>query len=660
MTWLTPVSGLLLAAAVIPPLLLLYFLRLRRKEATIASTLLWEHAVEDLRANAPFQRLRPSILLFLQLLVLLLLALSIMQPQLAGEERSEGRVILLIDRSASMNTSDGEEGRTRLEQAIDAARGRVEAMYAGGLFGRSNVETMIIAFGEEAEVAKRFTRSRDDLLRALDRIEPTDGRSRLGPALQLARAYMTNTDPESNQAPDDPGTMEIYSDGRIADLDELAWRFETINYHRLGAEGTSNAAVGRVSVSRPFDRPTFVEVFAGLLTYDSNPVATDVELIVDGRVVAVQEVEIPAGSIDPGGVRRPGRTNVVFSPFEQAEEGVVTARIVRDDGLAVDNSAHAVLPPPKSLDVLLVGDRDSLIEDVLEGMPLERLRTIRPDEWVNRYTDVAEIDVDVVIGDDWVPPADAMPRGRYLTFGDTPNVPGYEAYGVAERGQLVIRTDGEHPVLRAVSLSDLVVYNATLVQPDRTVEVLVHGERGPLVLESRADGRHVLAAMFDPHDSSFPTIRSWVTFVFNAVDHLGRTGGDAADAMLVPGDAIAARLPLDTFRVMITTPDGEEREITTGDPERFSWGPVTRLGLHQLNWQGTSASDTGSRWIAVNLGDEAEVDIEPLAEIEVGTKTVKGEEVAGSGYRPIWPWAVGAAIAVLMLEWFFWTRKSSV
>ncbi|MGA0173914.1 MAG: BatA domain-containing protein, partial [Phycisphaerales bacterium] len=88
MTWLTPLTGLLAFAAVVPPLVVLYFLRLRRKRREISSTLLWRRSVEDLEANAPWQRLRPNLLLLLQLLVLLALAAAVAQPLAQGGSRS--------------------------------------------------------------------------------------------------------------------------------------------------------------------------------------------------------------------------------------------------------------------------------------------------------------------------------------------------------------------------------------------------------------------------------------------------------------------------------------------------------------------------------------------------------------------------------------------
>src|SRR3954470_16213555 len=85
------------AAIAIPALLVLYFLKLRRRELAVSSTLLWKKAVQDLQVNAPFQRLRKNLLLLLQMLLLILLLLALSRP-ITFFTPGAGRIsVLLID-----------------------------------------------------------------------------------------------------------------------------------------------------------------------------------------------------------------------------------------------------------------------------------------------------------------------------------------------------------------------------------------------------------------------------------------------------------------------------------------------------------------------------------------------------------------------------------
>src|SRR5215470_8365141 len=98
-------SGALWAASLaVPALLLLYFLKLRRQERKISSTLLWKKAIQDLQVNAPFQKLRRNLLLFLQLLILGAVLFGIANPIANLMRRPERNIILLVDRSGSMRT----------------------------------------------------------------------------------------------------------------------------------------------------------------------------------------------------------------------------------------------------------------------------------------------------------------------------------------------------------------------------------------------------------------------------------------------------------------------------------------------------------------------------------------------------------------------------
>ena len=110
--FLNATAAAIAAAVAIPLLLLLYFLKLRRMQVPIGSTLLWKKAIQDLQVNSPFQRLRRNLLLLLQLLALLALIFALARPVSEGTRVAGEKTVILIDRSASMDRQrDGTPGR---------------------------------------------------------------------------------------------------------------------------------------------------------------------------------------------------------------------------------------------------------------------------------------------------------------------------------------------------------------------------------------------------------------------------------------------------------------------------------------------------------------------------------------------------------------------
>src|SRR5262247_1796467 len=125
MTFLAPMAALAAAAITAPILLILYMLRLRRRPVRVSTIMFWPVAAEDAQANEPLRWLRPSWLLFLHAAVLALLLLALARPAVMGPGAAD-RLVILIDRSASMSAADMPDGKTRLDAAKARAARLIE------------------------------------------------------------------------------------------------------------------------------------------------------------------------------------------------------------------------------------------------------------------------------------------------------------------------------------------------------------------------------------------------------------------------------------------------------------------------------------------------------------------------------------------------------
>src|SRR5262245_74147 len=354
-------TALLAAAIAIPALLVLYFLKLRRRELAVSSTLLWKKAIQDLQVNAPFQKLRRNLLLFLQLLLLALLCLALSRP-VANYQPGAGKMtVILIDRSASMGTTDPElNGKTRLDDAKRRARDLVETL-------DRNASAMVIAFDQSAETVQPFTSDVPALKRAIDSIQQTDRKSRLKLAYQLAEAQ-SNFNPEQLRSLVKPDIW-VYSDGRVGDASELSIR-GNLRYDKIGSEKTGNVAIVAMNAKRNYERPTEVQIFARLANYGPEPVNADVQLVVDGKVRSIAATSLPPERWEQKDRDKFETRDSVEFTIDMTEAGIVKVEQMhkKGDALAADDAATVVVPPPKQLAVLLVSEGNYYLEKVLGSM----------------------------------------------------------------------------------------------------------------------------------------------------------------------------------------------------------------------------------------------------------------------------------------------------
>ncbi|MBC8202464.1 MAG: VWA domain-containing protein [Planctomycetes bacterium] len=651
MTFVTLSTGLILGAMVLPILLLLYFLRLRRQPLQISSTLLWTSAVEDLHANSPFQRLRPSTLFLLQLLALLLVILALMQPQIEGEQQREGRHIVLIDRSASMNAEEIADV-TRFEEAKEQAKALVEQLHGGGIFSSGGSETMIISFADTAEIVSPFTDSEQQLENALASIQPTHGRSSISDALKLARAYMTNVDPEKQGiSSSESSQLELFSDGNIADLHEQALKQgETLIYHQVGEAITGNVSIETIAVDRNPESRNEVQVFLSVANHGSEPVTTDIELSIDGIPIGIEKITIPAMDTSETGNAIASIRNLVFVPFELTTQGVVQAHVLHTDVLDLDNIASLVVPPPRELRVLLAEEGAPLLQTALEGLELAELKVVTPQGIQEMIAGGTASSFDVVVTRDVS--LETMPRGRYLAFGGEMPVPALRRYAEGE-GQVMLVGKEDHPVMRFVRFEEIVATKGNAIVPTSGAQVLLEGSSWPAILHYRGEGRSIVYVAFDPIESNWPYLRSFPFFIYNAVDFLGRSGDVLATTPLQVGDAIVGGVPVGVSSIQIVEPDGAAHAVPIDRDGRFTWGPIRLSGVHRVE-----RTEGVSKIVAVNSPPEESL-LASRVEVQIGAAKVDASATRTSSFIQLWPWAIGCVLLVLIIEWRMYQRKVS-
>lgn len=703
MTFLTPLLAGIAAAVAIPSLVILYFLKLRRQEVEISTTLLWKKAIQDLQANAPFQRLRRNILLLLQLIVLGAALFALAQPQLKSEVVGGVRQVILIDRSASMQATDEDDGaggrRSRLDAAKERAKEIVEGLREPSFFDPgSGDEAMVIAFDTTAEVLQQFTGDKRRLREVIEGIDASDGPSSMGEAVRLAKAHAPvrrHIDNDGSiriiegMTQGDPITMHLISDGRLPDSRQAAPGPEdNFVFHRVGTAGAENLAVVGLRAERAFDNPARLSVYVAVQSTFASAVTTDVELAIDGVVRGIRSLTLAAaepgqpvaaveGEAPAAGRLKPSSDGVVFT-LDLAEGALAEVRLVRgpseareSDALSMDDRAALVIRPARKLSVGVVTRGNLFVSSALGGLPLARLETFTPERYaeVVRTGKSGEYDVWVVDGVLPIPgPGEklgeqtGLPPGRFIVLNAVPGP------SLVDRGKGplsgVVDWQRDHPTLRYVSLDSLVLAESRLVDvvPGAGVRTLVLTDQGPAVMELTSAETRALVVPFDVSQSTWPFDVSFVVFMATGVSYLGDTAGSGGESSrsLQTGGTLSDRLPVGSGGATIRTPEGAELTLAVSSDGGVAYAPVRRAGVYRVRWEGASDGAGGDRErrYAANLLDGAESDVGVDDRIELASRSVAAlASGPRAGDRRLWPWLLLGALGVLLVEWYIYNRK---
>ena len=596
MTFANPAALGLLALAI--PILLLHVLRPRREQRTVSSTFLWRSVARPVSAARPWQRLRPSVLLFLQLLAVALLALAVADPSRVTTTPLARHTVFIVDASGSMAARDGDPNR--VESAKDRAVELRGELPDGGI-------ASIVVVDDRPRVVLTASPDPDAFAAALRPIEPTAGRADWAGAFVLAESLET--------AGVDVG-FHILTDGRLSDADQRL--IPPGSDHDIVGERATNRAITRLAVE---PRGGALHVRATVANTGGSAAADQLRIDVDGVTEARVEVALSEGE---------SRDVEVDVPAGDRVEAFLDG----DDLLDADDHAFATAARRRALTVLLCTPPDEpnpFLEGVFassEGVTVEACDDARPAPGA-----------DLVVYDRVAVPAE--PGAPFLAIA-APGGVGVAGVGADDTvdDPVITSVDPDDPLVEGLDLSEVAIATAQRLVPG-TARTVVAANDVPLLVRGSVGGLPWAAFAFAVGDSNLPLQVAFPILV-------DRLLTDLAGAALPPTDLVVGdALPVDPVAGgTVTAPGGSVAEVVPGGPTPTA----TRPGFWTIG-----ATDQPERVVAVNADPDESV-LAPAQAILTPARQARAGDEPATGRESLRHWLLWPLLAVVVAEWW-WSRR---
>lgn len=504
MTLLFPAG--LLALALAAPIVVLHMLTPRRSPTTVSSLLHWDGLRHSITAAEPWQRLRWSILLVLQLLAVILFAFALARP--ASVERAElaEHTVFIIDASGSMAAIDGDPDR--LGSAVEQIKTLRRELPDSG------VASLVVASARPA-VLVRAGDDVDEFERAVDTVRTSAARADFETAFAIA---------ESLVSPERSTGFVLVSDGQLDDVEQKLAPLGT-RYVPIGQTDT-NRAINDLSVTAG---PGGLQARVTIVSTGGADANQVLRLDVDDVTALTTEVEVPSGGVFERAFELPSGTRVA-------------AYLDGEDLLAYDNQRYVGAPALGTLKTRVHGDATFFVDQLLSAIP-----AIDPDVAVGE-----DVDFEVYVGVP-VPPEPEFP---FIAIDAPGGAPGMTPVSRVDKPIPTLVADD--PILEDIDVSRIAIAEAQLLEVS-SGEVLLGAPGAPLIVAGDADGQPFYYIAFTLEQSNLPIDIAFPIIGARMVGGLVTAGG-VGDALTV-GD----RIQVGAAGGVVSDPRGNRIVVQVGD-----------------------------------------------------------------------------------------------
>jgi hypothetical protein len=601
----------------------LYVLKLRRRQVAVPFSPIWQRVLRDKEASQLFSRLRNLLSLLLQLVLLLAIVLALGDPRAAAGVREGRSLVVLVDTSASMQSTDVAPSR------LDSAKAKVAELVQG----LGTADRMLVAKMDARTVpVTTMTSDQTELADGVRRLEPTETRADLARGVALALDALRGArNPE----------IVVVSDGGV-DAEAAARATPNhavpIRYVPVGNRG-KNVAITGFSVRRyPLDASRY-EVMLEVTNTNDAPENVELSLIGDGKVIDVSRLTLGAKEALP-------RFYGDLGGASRTLEARIRLASGQHDDLPADDRAFALMPERTRARVLVVTKGNTYLDAALLLDEYLDVTTISERSYPPEGT------FDVTIFDGVAPGAPKKGGALYLN----PPAEGAPVKLGRELKDFGFDTwDRKSSLLRWMALENVQVARGHALAAEKDDHVVGASEAGPVLVTGAREGLPFVELGFDPRESDLVLRVAWPLFVLNVI-HSFVEDDTSYLGSLQTGDVWRIPAPPDVTVAWIKDPRGALHEVAVKEGRAVVFGE--RAGIYELH---SGSPDAPPTFFAGNLSDPAESRIEPVKELSFGGERAKPVEGFQVGLRrETWIYLILFAASLSALEWFLYHRRITV
>lgn len=524
MTLLRPAALVVLVLGV--PILALYVLRLKRPERLVGSTLLWRGIVEDMRANAPWQRLRLSTLLAVQLITVAALALTLAQPAFSRTQEFSGDVVLILDQSYSMQATDARPTRFAAAQArAQSIASQITATNAVSVIGMGNQPVLGVAQSTDAGAVNT----------AIQRLYPGASRVNVPAALSLAASLAR------------PGrrTQAVILTDRSSGLSPSSLHLPfPVTVIRFGSLRRDLGIVGFAGSGG-----TYTHALARIHNFGDQTASGDFELWGGGQLLDVRPTTVG-----------PGATATLAWDHLPAGLTSLRARLDRRDDMPNDKTAWAVVPLPTQRHVVLVTQSDYYLETALALDPSVVLQVLSPAGFSVAGTSHA----DAIIFDGVLPPAH-LTTSTLVVNPPAGTAPGVSIGALSPGGTLAIAAGAPGALSRYIRVGDVQIAQVRALHHAPGLAPVLRIGSTPVMVAGQSGSFREAVLGFSLADTDWPLRVSFPLFIHDVVNYLA-PGVSAGAVSVQPGDAVPLSASGGARGLKVTRPDGVQDSLAPPFP----------------------------------------------------------------------------------------------